>query len=92
MLLAFSGEISLWILTPSVVTVIQALNIAASVTEMPVKHLPQDKALRKPRAEKHPGKLQLKIYSITKLWIPSDYKHSPFQLFFIFKKLLSKLL
>lgn len=44
MLLAFSGEISLWILTPSVVTATQALNIAALVTEMPIKHLPQDKA------------------------------------------------
>lgn len=43
MLLAFSGEI-LWILTPSVVTATQALNIAALVTEMPIKHLPQDKA------------------------------------------------
>lgn len=44
MLLAFSGEIPLWILTPLVVTVIQALNIAALVIEMPIKHLPQDKA------------------------------------------------
>lgn len=59
MVLAFSKETSLWILTPSVLTVIHALNIAARASEMPIKHLPQNKAQRKLWAGKHPEELEL---------------------------------